>query len=189
MGIQSDQNRNPKRSEIRILRFWGDLGGSDIQMVLGKDKSGTKIWYKFENWGPKVVHTLFWDWPRRVCGAGWGFGVCQFSSFGLARFVTREALILLDLVFFSSEGWRCFVVSSSIVRQFLPKSGGGKGYPKINNNMKKQLLFLMWGDFLKIRRAFTKVLWKQVINILYKYTTKKSRTKQNIANIHRESDL
>jgi hypothetical protein len=51
------------------------------------------------------------------------------------------------------EGWRRFFVSSFVVRQLLAKSkkmgpksitngtnlaqGGGKGYPKINLNMKK----------------------------------------------------
>ena len=71
----------------------------------------------------------------------------------------------------------------NIFRPILAKLGC-KGHPKINNNMKeektptqrtkflKHLILEMWGDFLKNGGldgcAFTEVLIKTVINILYK---------------------
>ena len=75
---KNDQNLSQKRSEIR--RF---LGGEILRIrnldVFWERKKWTKNLKKSENWGSEVKKVILWDWPGRVCGRGWCFGVCQFS--------------------------------------------------------------------------------------------------------------
>ena len=68
----------PKTLRDQIFETFSRFGRSWNLEVFWDRKKWTKNLKKSENWGSEVKQLIFWDWPGRVCGRGWGFGVCKF---------------------------------------------------------------------------------------------------------------
>ena len=78
-GSKKRPKSEPKTLRDQIFEIFGRFGGIRNLDGFWERKKWTENLKKSEIWSPMVVRMLFWGWPGRVCGRGWGFGVCKFS--------------------------------------------------------------------------------------------------------------